>query len=121
MNINDENIEMVRMNKGKWITQDNIEIIQSSAIINPFGVSPLEVMVGTNGKQGGDSGHGCRTSFAIVGRDGTAVINADAFVENEIPCGVRFEVGGDCELETLIYALEFAVAELKEIKNFTEK
>lgn len=72
----------------------------------------LEVIAGTTGYQGGDSGHGGRTFFAIHDLASTDItvelIGADG-------CG-GFEVtlGGDSELETMIQALKFITKALED-------
>lgn len=72
----------------------------------------LEVEAGTNGFQGGDSGHGSRTYIRIedmgstdirihpLGRDGDE--------------GFELFLGGDCELETMIRALKFITKALED-------
>lgn len=76
----------------------------------------LEVEVGTNGYQGGDSGHGSRTYFSI--RDlASTNINVELLKDNNNQTeGFVLELGGDCELETFTEALEFALKVLKEHK-----
>ena len=72
----------------------------------------LEVEAGTNGYQGGDSGHGGRTYFRIEDQGSTDI--------QVLPIGrygdEGFEVflGGDCELETVIRALKFITKVLEE-------
>ena len=81
----------------------------------------LEVEAGTNGFQGGDSGHGCRTFLRI--RDGGSSdihvkpIPASYGSENN---GFELEMGGDSELETLVTALKFAVKVLEDQINGVE-
>jgi hypothetical protein len=73
----------------------------------------LEVEVGTNGYQGGDSGHGCRTYFKLKDLASTDIepkINRDENGNLE----VEIALGGDCELNTFIESLEFAIKVLKE-------
>lgn len=77
----------------------------------------LEVEVGTNGLQGGDTGHGCRTYFSIKdlgSTDISASLIKDKSGDTE---GFAVELGGDCELETFIEALKFAVKVLEEQKD----
>lgn len=73
----------------------------------------LEVEAGTNGYQGGDTGHGNRTYFRIANAGGTDM--------RVTPIGNRygfdgFEVmlGGDCELETVVRALKFITKVLED-------
>lgn len=69
----------------------------------------LEVEVGTTGYCGGDTGHGCRTYFRLKDLSSTDI--EVYFSEDE---GLEIELGGDCELDTFIDCLEFAIAKLKE-------
>lgn len=75
----------------------------------------LEVEVGTNGFKGGSAEHGSRTYLRI-----TDLGNTDMFVKtsrrpySNNTCEVEFFLGGDCELETIIRALKFAVKVLEE-------
>lgn len=73
----------------------------------------LCVEVGTNCPQGGDSGHGGRTVLRFLDYAGTAMaasINGSAQLDAQ-----KFEIvfGGDCEHQTLIEALEFALQVLR--------
>ena len=75
----------------------------------------LEVEVGTNGFKGGNAEHGSRTYIRI-----TDIGNTDMFVNtsrrpySNNTESVEFILGGDCELETIIRALKFAVKVLEE-------
>jgi hypothetical protein len=74
----------------------------------------LEVEAGTNGYQGGDSGHGSRTYFRlkdVCSSDLTVRALSDKFGN---PSGVEILLGGDTELKTFIEALEFAIKVFKE-------
>lgn len=70
----------------------------------------LQIEVGTNGQFGGDSGHGSRTYFKL--KD---IASTDLRVDGEDRMDDEVEIilGGDCELETFIEALEYAVKVLK--------
>lgn len=68
----------------------------------------LEVEVGTNGYHGGDAGHGGRTYFAL--RDICGTCMETRLLED----GIELKLAGDCELDTLIASLEFAVQTLKQ-------
>jgi hypothetical protein len=73
------------------------------------GANHLRVAAGTNGFQGGDTGHGGQTYFAISdagGTDMTAVVEDDGK-------SVRIAFGGDEELRTFIEALRFALSTLE--------
>lgn len=73
----------------------------------------LQVEAGTNGYQGGDSGHGSRTYFRIKD-EGSTDMNIETHINRY--GGSEFEVtlGGDCELETMIRALKFIVKVLED-------
>jgi len=72
----------------------------------------LEVEAGTNGYQGGDTGHGSRTYFRI--RDlGSTDIQAHALGKYGDE-GFEVTLGGDCELETIITALKFITQVLED-------
>lgn len=67
----------------------------------------LEVEAGTNGCQGGDSGHGCRTYFRINDL-GSTDICAKATDD-----GFSVILGGNCELETIKEALRWILSILE--------
>lgn len=73
----------------------------------------LIVEAGTTCPCGGDSGHGGRTIFALEDEGGTDiefnVMNNDKRIE--------IVLGGDAECDTLIEALEFAAAQLRQQKG----
>ena len=63
----------------------------------------LSVEAGTNGFQGGDSGHGSRTYFRITDCGSTDIhVNTHGYDGDE---GFEVFLGGDCELETIVRAL----------------
>ena len=67
----------------------------------------LEVEAGTNGYQGGDTGHGSRTYIRIQDMGGTDIEvrpTPDYTGEED---GVVIALGGDAELTTIIEALNF--------------
>lgn len=71
----------------------------------------LEVEAGTNGFQGGDTGHGSRTYFRIQDLGGTDIeVHALGRYGDE---GFEVSLGGDCELETIITALKFITQALE--------
>lgn len=94
----------------------------------------LTVEVGTTGKKGGDSGHGCRTYLCInndsstelncrtglgghdVDADGRCHYRMDATDHGHVD-RVEIMLGGDSELDTFIEALDFAVDVLKKQRN----
>lgn len=104
------------------------------------GANIIKVRVGTNGIQGGDSGHGSRTHFSIENHSGTCMavscqsnpgsdgrvtigdmvvsgLNGMSVAEVEAEY-FEVEFAGDSELDTFIEALEFAVATLKEQRGY---
>lgn len=70
----------------------------------------LGIIVGTNGLQGGDYGHGSRTHFILKNLASTDMI------VNATNDSIEIVLGGDSELRTFIKALEFAVNILKELE-----
>jgi hypothetical protein len=73
----------------------------------------LRIDVGTNCPCGGDAGHGGRTVLRFVNEGATNMhvrIDGGASLS---PDQIELVFGGDTENETLIQALEFAVAALK--------
>ncbi|MDS1028916.1 hypothetical protein RDV78_00185 [Bacillota bacterium LX-D] len=72
----------------------------------------LEVEAGTNGYQGGDTGHGSRTYFRIENEGGTDIqVRPLGRYGDE---GFEVILGGDCELETIITALKFITKVLED-------
>ena len=75
----------------------------------------LEVTTATNGSQGGDAGHGCRTVIRIEDVGGTA-IHARVIPESDKGNGgVEIVLAGDCELWTVIEGLRFAANALEQL------
>ena len=76
----------------------------------------LGITVGTNGYQGGDSGHGGRTYICIQNLGST---DMDASVSNPSDVGPKVEMilGGDSELDSIIDGLRWAADKLEELKN----
>lgn len=72
----------------------------------------LSVEAGTNGFQGGDSGHGSRTYFRITDCGGTDIRVKALGVDGDE--GLEVTLGGDCELETIIRALKFITKVLED-------
>ena len=91
---------------GTRLTTFTREVISANAI---------EVEVGTNGfKGGGNAEHGGRTYFRITDLGNTDMFVKTALGRNGNTGEVEFILGGDCELETIIRALKFAVKVLEE-------
>ena len=72
----------------------------------------LEVEAGTNGYQGGDTGHGSRTYFRIKNVGGTDI--EARLIGPYGTDGIEVFLGGDCELETIIRALKFITKVLED-------
>lgn len=73
----------------------------------------LEAEAGTNGFQGGDSGHGSRTFVRIEDMASTDIrcnVQHDAFGKTQ---AIEIELGGDTELETFITALKWIISILE--------
>ena len=73
----------------------------------------LRVEAGTNGYQGGDTGHGGRTYFRIEDESSTNM-KVNTYVDKYGCSGFEVFLGGDCELETMIRALRFITKVLEE-------
>ena len=74
----------------------------------------LSVEAGTNGYQGGDTGHGSRTYIRISDEGGTdisAKILKNKYGETS---GIEIALGGDAELSTMIEALRFILKVLED-------
>lgn len=70
-----------------------------------YSANILGVEAGTNGYQGGDSGHGSRTYFRISDLGATDIrVRACGYEGRD---GLEVVLGGDCELNTIIRALKF--------------
>ena len=67
----------------------------------------LEVEAGTNGYQGGDTGHGSRTYIRIQDMGGTDIEVRPTHDYTGEEDGVVIALGGDAELTTIIEALNF--------------
>jgi hypothetical protein len=71
----------------------------------------LEIQVGTNCPQGGDTGHGGRTVLRLIDRASTDMrcrIN-DREMISAMGGSIEIVLGGDSECGTFIEALEFAL------------
>lgn len=74
----------------------------------------LSVEAGTNGYQGGDTGHGGRTFIRISDEGGTDIsarVLKDRYGDTS---GIEIALGGDAELSTMIEALKFITKVLEE-------
>ena len=74
----------------------------------------LSVEAGTNGYQGDDTGHVCRT-YIRISDEGSTDIHAKV-IENRYgdTMGIEISLGGDAELATIIEALKFITKVLEE-------
>ena len=82
-----------------------------------FGLfNTLTVAVGTNGYQGGDSGHGGRT-YICLENTGCTDIDARVSINSYDQTKVEIMLGGDSELDSIIEGLRWAADKLEEIKN----
>lgn len=73
----------------------------------------LNFTYGSNGKHGGDSGHGCRTIITIESN------GADLRINGKEVNNLEIIAGGDGELMDLVYGLQEIVKKLTEIYNLT--
>lgn len=74
----------------------------------------LSVEAGTNGYQGGDTGHGGRTYIRISDEGGTDIsarVIKDRYGDTS---GIEIALGGDAELSTIIEAFKFITKVLEE-------
>lgn len=74
----------------------------------------LSVEAGTNGYQGGDTGHGSRTYIRIQDEGGTD-IGARAITDKfGFTTGIEIALGGDSKLSTIIEAMKFITKVLED-------
>lgn len=102
--------------KGKRVVDgSNVETFSKQIV----SCNIITVEVGTTGHMGGDTGHGGRTYFRISD-DASTDMSCKVTGES---CGnagqIEIMFGGDCELDTFIEALEFAVETLKRQTDYT--
>lgn len=81
------------------------------------GANILEVIAGTNGYHGGDSGHGSRTYISIKDLGGSDIMVKVIPETVNTNGGVEIVLGGDSELNTFIRGLKFAVKVLEDQVN----
>ena len=77
----------------------------------------LEVVAGTNGYRGGDSGYGSRTYIRIQDTGGTDISVKRISGDKNEGEGVEIVLGGDSELKTIINALKFITKVLEDQTN----
>lgn len=93
---------MYAIEEKRRVLEDGTEIVTYSRDI--YNANVLEVEAGTTGYMGGDTGHGGRTYFRIKDA-GSTDINARTITDKYRCSGFEVTLGGDCELETIIQAL----------------
>lgn len=106
----------------KWLTQEEALMLDKRfyqgepardydgcSVHTASSANLLRVRVKTNCPQGGDAGHGGRTTLELKDEGGTAM-----WVNGQEADRVSIMLGGDSEYHTLIECLEFAVRSLKE-------
>ena len=74
----------------------------------------LSVEAGTNGYQGGDTGHGGRTYIRISDEGGTDISAKVIKDRCGNTSGIEIALGGDAELSTMIEALKFITKVLED-------
>lgn len=72
----------------------------------------LKARAGTTGHRGGDAGHGGRTRIELEDLGGTDISFKVREGEEK---SLVINLGGDCELDVIIKALEFIVGVLKSV------
>ena len=95
----------------------NVKDICGEHHSSEFGIfNTLGVTVASNGYQGGDSGRGGRTYICIENLCSTDI---DAVVSYGQDTNAKVEImlGGDSELDSMIYALRWAADKLEDLKN----
>lgn len=102
---------MYGINENRKTLRDGTEITTYSREV--VSANLLKVEAGTNGYQGGDSGHGGRTYFRIED-DGGTDIHVNPLMDRFGCTGFEVTLGGDCELETIIRALKFITKVLED-------
>lgn len=102
------------MNSREAIYEEDRKIEVPTKVSELVSANIVKVKAGTTGYRGGDSGHGGRTVFKLTNLGGTDMrvsINGSGYFGSD-EVGIAF--GGDCELDTFIQSLEFALQTLKE-------
>ena len=80
-----------------------------------YACNSLDVVAGTNGYKGGDSGHGSRTFVKIVDTGGTDIRVKEIPESRDTNGGFELILGGDSELHTAIKAFKFIAKALEEM------
>jgi hypothetical protein len=75
----------------------------------------MGIAVGTNTPQGGDTGHGGETFIRMERLAGDITFHVNTLNKKRY---LEIKAGGDEEAETLINMLQFAIDELKNLREF---
>ena len=103
--------------EGSFFVQEGTFIPAKKTQIHSF--NNLEVIAGTTGYRGGDSGHGGR-SIVMIQDKGNTDMRVEA-TRDRFGCqGVKIVLGGDSELWTMIQALRFAADTLEKMSAPSE-
>lgn len=95
------------------IVRDRIVKTKKKEIVS---ANIIEVEAGTNGYCGGDTGHGSRTYIRITDLSSTDI--KCRLLPNAGNGSLIIELGGDCELSTIIRGMKYIVKTLqKQIKS----
>ena len=78
-----------------------------------YSANILEVEAGSNGLHGGDAGHGARAYIRVKDLGGTCM-EVEALKDKFDSQGVVIKLAGDCEIQTMIEALDFISQCLKD-------
>ncbi|MCR5419303.1 MAG: hypothetical protein K6E84_10335 [Lachnospiraceae bacterium] len=99
------------MTRKKRLKKTSVRIVNGCEVntaIKRFTLAnTIEVECGTNGHHGGDTGHGSRTYIRITDLAGSDI----RFVQDS-ERSLVMELGGDCELITIIRAMQYAANHL---------
>lgn len=101
---------MYEINEISMVTDDNIELTAYKRDVVDCNI--LEVVAGTTGYKGGDSGHGGRTYFSIIDSGCTDIHVRAIGIDGHT--GLEVTLGGDSELTTIITALKFITKVLED-------
>lgn len=101
---------MYGIKEGSRVLSDGKELTTYTREV--FSGNILEVEAGTTGYKGGDTGHGGRTYFRIRDLGGTDM--KFRCLPSRFGNGFEVELGGDCELETMIDSLKFITQALED-------
>lgn len=107
---------MFAIEEKRRVLKDGTEIMTYGRDI--YNANVLEVEAGTTGFKGGDTGHGSRTrTYFRIQDAGSTDMSVHAFTDKFGNAGFEVNLGGDCELETMIRALKFITKVLEDEAN----